>query len=316
MSEQNNFSVRVSSGESIQSGPVEVFQPAIVDPDQRIVNKELIEHFKDESDWSFKLIEDAWTTDIIGYANTTAEFIKLPDLEKTRKESAHEVMMGQLIVSTMVGEIPELVAIKPFEHVKNAAHEFALARYFSGNNRPFGFNTFAPLGICRLEETGKYGVMTKYEHGTISLDNIFWNPEYDANSLIVQQSLGKAALTLGSLHAAGWTHGDAQAKNIFRSNKDEVFVADLESTAPFARIKGRDQFDELSVGIAVDHDIQRFFKSLHERADDEHDFTDGISTFFSMIYTGITSSPQSRLPNGLRKNHGDIAKDYREITER
>jgi hypothetical protein len=316
MSEFDRFSVRIPSGNLVQAGPVEIFQPPIIEPEDEIVSKELLREFKQMAPGSFKLIKSAWT-EAVGYENTTAELFEVPELGITRTESAHEVMLGQLIMQTFVGEIPELVAMKPFDRAGDAAHELALSQYFSGPDRPTGFNTFNPLGICRLETTGQYGVITKYAHGTVSLDNIVWNPEYDDKSVVVTQALGKSALMLASMHAAGWTHGDAQIKNIFRSNQDEVFIADLESTRPFKQIKSRiGELDTFEVEASINHDLRALLESLDARSDEARDFTDGINVIFSLIYSSIVSSPQSMVPRELRKSPNDIAKLYQEITNR
>ncbi len=312
MMEFDRFSVRIPSGNLMQAGPVSAFVPPEVEPEERIVSTELLTEVKSMEPGSFKLIKGVFA-DVATHDGVVAEFLEVPELGITRMESAHEVMLGQLIMSTAAGEIPELVAVKPLESAKVAAHEFALAQYFSGPNRPVGFNTFAPLGLTRLESSGEYGVITKYEHGTISLDNIFWNPENDPKSILVTQAIGKCAFILGSLHAAGWTHGDAQIKNMFRSNKDEVFVADLESTQPLRQVKGRiGELDILAVEESINRDFLKLFSSLDARAEgrEEHDYSEQLNTMFSLIYNGIINNPQSAIPRDIRKTPDAIMELY------
>lgn len=309
VSEYDKFSVRVPTGIVLAEGPVGLLDPHdMLSPEDTIVSKDLRKAIKDIEPTSFGLVDGGIDREVLATAQD-ALFNELPDLGLTRDESANDVRFGQLIVHSMFGdERAELAALKPFQTVNKAAHEFSLSRYFSSEEKRHGFRTFVPLGIARLA-TGEYGLLTKYEHGVLSLDNVLWNPEHRLQSTIVDRAIGKCAFILGSLHAAGWTHGDAQVKNMFVSNHDEVFVGDLESTQPFTRT--HDTPNEQAIHTGIEDDLRTLVDSLTSRRDDDEKLSTETSYLFSLIYTAITTSPNSAIPLDVRKQQSEVREFFK-----
>lgn len=309
MTEFDPFSVQIPSGTVLLEGPVSQFSPVENPaPQEKVVLAELVDQFKDTEIGSFQLIKGAFQSSDVDYASSVL-FNELPELGLTRRESFNEVRFGQLILRSVFGEErAELAAMKSFTGVKKATHEFALARYFNGRNgRSHGFRTFEPLGLAR-QPTGEYSIISKYEHGVISQDNVFDNPEHQPGSQAIMRALGRCATVLGSIHSEGWTHGDTQTKNFFVSNFHELFIADLESMKPL-RLRHGD-VDELSAREVIDSDLMTLFRSINARFKGERPHLDAVENTFGLIYASITSSSLSSVPREIRKTSADILELY------
>lgn len=303
MSQQNRaedpYSVFVPSGTVVLEGAVDMLEPYdTVDPISRVVTKELLNEINGVETGTFKLVATSIDMDVLGIPKS-ALLNELTDLSQTRRQSSKGVLFGQLIVRSVFNEErAALVALKPFKTAKEAAHEFSLGRYFRGAGKSHGFRTFEPLGIARQAD-GKFGMLTLYDHGVRSLDNEVWNPANALNSIAVSRAIGKAALVIASMHASGWTHGDAQIKNIYASNHQELFIADLESTQPFKHKHGNPVVTEIE--RSIEHDIRSLAMSLpngrgHEEVPEE------LLDMFSTFYTTIIRNPKSEVPEELRKS--------------
>lgn len=296
---EDPYSVLVPSGIVVLEGAVGIMEPYdTIDPKNKVVTRELLQEVSEVEAGTFSLVANSIDMDILGMP-ASALINELTDLSKTRRESSKGLLFGQLIVRSVFNEErAALVALKPFKTAKEAAHEFSLGRYFKGAGKSHGFRTFEPLGIARLEN-GKFGLLTSYDHGVRSLDNEVWNPANALNSIAVSRAIGKAALVIASMHASGWTHGDAQIKNIFASNHQELFIADLESTQPFKQKHGNPVIPEIE--RSIEHDIRALAMSLpngrgHEVVPDE------LLDMFSTFYTTIIRNPKSEVPEELRKS--------------
>ena len=295
----SSFSVKVPTGIVLAEGPVAVMTPYdTLAPEDTIVSSELKQAVQSVETDSFLILPTVIDKEVLETA-ALCLFNELPDLAITRQESKHQVRFGQLIVQSYLGEErAELSALKPHNTANTVAHEFSLSRYFMGTGQSHGFRTFEPQGMARLA-SGEYALLSKYEHGVRSLDNVFWNPEHDNNPGLITRAIGKTAYLLGALHAAGWTHGDAQVKNMFVSNYQEVFIADLESMRPFKHKNGR--LVEQQIDHSINDDLRTLCKSYNSHRDDLEQPTEEQVDLFSLIYTGIVNNPRSAVPIELRK---------------
>lgn len=311
--DHSDYSVRVWAGTVLAEGTVaEMIPHDMSSPEGAVVTKGLLKEVKNTEVGVFKLVPGSFDPEIINLGidsipPATAIFNELADLALTRQESVHNVQFGQLIVNSYFGdERAELAALKPFDTAQQAAHELSLSRYFLGIGNTHGFSTFEALGIVRLS-TGKYGLLTKYDHGVRSLDNVVWNPENElsARTTTVARAIGKSAYVLAAMHSAGWTHGDPQIKNMYASNHEKPFIGDLESMQSFKRDKsGRP--DQFAIEKYVDGDIRKLAGSLTARRERGIELPEDLIQLFSLIYLGIVNSPQSAVPAAIRKTTKDL----------
>lgn len=302
------YSALIPSGNPGMEGPVSVLYPDdTISPQEELYTVAMLEAIRSIERGTFALVPDALGREVIEDSVCTALFNELPELARTRQNSAHEVKFGQLVVKSMFGEErSEFVAAKQFEMPADIATEFSLSRYFSApDERPF--STFKPVGIAR-DSKGRFEMLTKYEHGVRSLDNVFLNPEFEDEAILIMRMVGKCAFLLGSIHSEGYTHGDAQAKNMFVSNNHErVFVADLESMRPFPMSHGHPI--EGRIENQVNRDLVTLVDSMRRSEHGVRDFTAQSKEMFALIYSSIVNSQQSKLPKTIRKSILDI-KDY------
>ena len=298
------FSAQIPTGIVLAEGQVTIMNPYdTVAPEEIVVTQELLQTVRDAEVDTFYLIPGSIDAEVLE-SSASCIFNEIPDLSLTRQETVHNVRFGQLIVKTFFGdERVALSALKPHSSAQTLAHEFSLARYFMGEGREHGFRTFQPQGITRLA-SGEFALLSQYDHGVRSLDNIFWNPEHELESPLIIRALGKTAYLLGALHAAGWTHGDAQVKNMFVSNHQEVFIADLESMQPFKQKSGN--LVEAAVAKSVDDDLRTLGKSFTARRDSSEQLSEEQLDLFNLIYSGIVNSPKSAIPFPIRKSSADI----------
>lgn len=306
------YSVKIESGVVVHQGPARRLEvPTNISPEERVVLPELLTEIKSIEIGETALMRGSFMDADLAFADS-AIFNEIGEFEQTRQENAHGLVFGQLILDGAFGEErAEFAALKPFDTPKGVAHELAVAYYFMGVGHSHNFNTFQPLGVTRLDN-GQYALLTKYEHGVKSQDNIFWNPKHESSTTVQHRSLGRIATVLASMHAAGWTHGDAQVKNFFSSNFDELFIADLESMKPFPQRNGTIQ--EFATNEAINDDLNTLFASLDARSSLQRDHELGVGTIFSFIYTSITRDRHSLVPESAHKEPSEIADIYRHST--
>ena len=298
------FSAQIPTGIVLAEGPVNLMIPHdTLAPEDEIVTPDLLSEVKKTEIDTFNLLEGSFDPEILGSAESCL-FNEIPDLALTRQESAQGVRFGQLIVRSFFGdERTELSSLKPYATPRAVAHEFSLARYFLGAGRSHGFRTFTPQGVARLS-SGEFALLSVYEHSVRSLDNIFWNPEHKITAPIITRALGKSAYLMGVLHAAGWTHGDAQVKNMFVSNHQEVFIGDLVRMKPFKHKNGRPV--ESQIANCIDDDLLTLGGSFVARREDGRQLSEEQLDLFNLIYTGIVNSPKSAVPIEIRKSWPQI----------
>jgi hypothetical protein len=212
-----------------------------------------------------------------------------PDMRFAREASRNQVGFGQLVVADPDHRARvEYIAMKPYETPQHAANEFgamsavnALAR--QGKLSP----SLQPLGFYRRPEDGSVAMMTRYEHSVLTLDNLFWDPNFAPSERQMRAALGHCALSLGELHYNGIAHVDAQVKNIAADNQGNRYV-DLEDSREFAL---RDSIlDPNVVGQLLEVDVRDCLESLNGHG------VDLIDESFTPAYLDIVSMPGSAVP--------------------
>lgn len=239
-----------------------VLTPEITD-EHKLVSNDLLHSIKSLKRGQF-MLDERYLPDISKLA-ITAQFNEIEEHGKTREASGREVSFGQLILnSDDDGEHSLAVAFKPFfeSEAQIAAHEYAVSSYFASDNIR-DITSYTPFGMYR-STNGMLNFISEYRHSVRSLDTIFWNPDLVGDQLITSKALGRAALSLATLHNRHWTHGDAQAKNFawdITRSEDESFIIDVETTEPFPIKVG--EVDLAHTDAAIRYDLEKFISSLY-----------------------------------------------------
>lgn len=145
-----------------------------------------------------------------------------------RSQSIRKVTFGRVgIYSRGNTPVQTHIAAKPTRSVECAVREATASMLI--NDSELDMTAYAPIGFLRTEN---YGVtlLTRYSGQTLSFDNMLWlNPE-DEYEDEVQDAIGKAAVSLATLHGGfHMTHGDSQPKNIaWDPKRDTPHAIDLE----------------------------------------------------------------------------------------
>jgi hypothetical protein len=312
----SEFTAVIPGGILYPQGEVSFFRPPVnLAPEERVVDPRLARRVKSLQEGEFVLVRDEFSG--INTHSTLAQFNELPELGQTRLESGHVVTFGQLVINSLLDpENTEFIAIKPLETYQKAAHEFAVSQYFNREDEDTRrLRTFVPLGFYGLAG-GEPAVITRYEHSVKSYDNVFWNPEVDPSDPIqkemIKKALARCALSLGILHAEGWIHVDAQAKNMFYDSQDGVIVADLEETHPFKYKSGEPDIDEVDEDIHKD--LSTFLASL-DRIHEAPAFVDVIEEFYAGVYSAVVSGPDSLVPDEARRSPAQVAELYDQVSQ-
>ena len=150
----------------------------------------------------------------------------LPGAQLGTGDSHHEVAFGKAAVQVGDAVVTTGVAIKPFTtESERAGHEHdQLVRA-----RELGFDTFVPLAVARDGEVTY--LITELRSEIESRDNVNWTispadtERYEAE---VVPELAFMADSMAQMHAKGVFHGDAQAKNIAKTDTGSMVVIDLE----------------------------------------------------------------------------------------
>jgi len=213
-----------------------------------------------------------------------------PDKGRSREESRNQIKFGQLIINDSISrERVEYVAIKPLTTPNRAAHELgamltvnALAK--QGKLSP----ALRPLGFYRLPDgDNRVALLTKYEHSVLTLDNLFWDPNYDPSEVQTRAALGHCAVSLGELHSVGIVHSDAQVKNIAADNRGVRYV-DLEGAQKISQPSGR--IDSFTARRLTEIDIRTCLESLNGHGQDL------IADSFVPTYHDMVRRPDSTIP--------------------
>jgi hypothetical protein len=278
-------SARLSNATALH-GPVTAVEfPKVTDPTKGIVTPSLMAEFYDTDTRQFKL--DTSYMPGITEGALQAELIRVPALGKTRQESKHGVLFGQLLLRGPAdSEHSVLVAVKPMDTDEEAAHEYAVSSYMADGNIA-NCSTFHPLGITRTRK-GTPAIITQYEHSVRTMDGVFWS-DLIHETLIVDKALGHAAMAMARLHAAGWVHGDAEVKNmawdVFKPH-DSSFFVDLEAARP---VEGLGTEDQRTKKL---QDLEVFIGTVYRLREQEdfpmpEELPEQIKQHFGLVYEGI-----------------------------
>lgn len=211
---------------------------------------------------------------------------EIDELSTGRKRSRAAVQFGQLAIA--YNDQPpatELVAVKYVEP-RVAAHEFRMNEYVS--HRLGHAATFRTIGFVK-PDNDKVGLLTRYEHNVVSLDNTLFDPGSSAAERETATAI--AAKYLSTLHGEklGLVHGDAQAKNIAVDSALRTRYIDLEATRPVR---------ENALGRIVDHpalnklmDIGDFF-ALPDGAEDWQPTMEELLKFMDVYLANQSGSHQ------------------------
>lgn len=188
-----------------------------------------------------------------------ATFIEKDEFSGGRDESAHQVRFGQLILNGRdFHELPELVAVKPFDDRAGLYGEWAAHEYLNSlADRQIGFIN---LGVHNDGE-GTESIISQYDHDVVTFDNSFWatsdDPDAALRPAILQRHATLGSQGLGFLHGVGMTHGDAQVKNL-AADRFGFRAVDLES----AHILGEEQLHDRTALTQTGRDISAFIDSM------------------------------------------------------
>jgi hypothetical protein len=216
-----------------------------------------------------------------------------------REASRNEVRFGQLVINDPdARERVEYVALKPLDTPGRAAREFGAMSVVNGLAQQGKMSaSLRPLGFYRSPDDGRVSVMTKYEHGILTLDNLFWDPEYTPTERQVRAALGHCALSLGELHANGIAHTDAQVKNIAADNSGVRYV-DLEGAQELAMASGH--VDPYAARRLMEIDVRECFESLNGHG------LEYVSSNFTPVYRSLITREDSFVPEASVFDPDDI----------
>jgi len=259
--------------------------PMVDDPTQGLVSRTLLSQIETVGTREFLL--DGRFLPGISELTLDAELVRVKDHGKTRGESRHAILFGQLLLSGEdEAEHSLFVAVKPFSGSLEAAKEYSVTSYMAAGNIE-GCDTFRPVGVTR-NRAGNPAMITLYQHPVRSMDGIFWNEDLVHEESIVDKALGRAAVALARLHSAGWVHGDFEVKNAawdVTNSKDTSFIIDLEDAEPVSHLSGEEQdrrkLQDISVFIGSLFRLREIGEELPT------DYENQVKEYFGLVYTGI-----------------------------
>ena len=204
----------------------------------------------------------------IDRAGLEAVFTEDEELALGREASINEVRFGQMVLSSAFDhERPELIAAKPFRRPKDALHELAVSAYLNKTTKRQ--HAFQPIGLWR-NDRGLFHLLSRYEHSVITYDSVLWaDKEVEPEALApgaIAKALRVSMLGLGQLHALGFSHGDAQVKNL-GADSEKVRFIDLQNTRVFPRSHSGEPPDVIATSDRVQGDIETLLRSCFEVLD-------------------------------------------------
>ncbi len=166
-------------------------------------------------------------TDSPQSVETRLRFDPRPDYADGRTISANGVRFYDMhIEAEGDGEVlsTQPIAVKPLDTPQLVAHEYAMSN--AVNNICPGA-TFEPIGFS-ADHTSKVSVVTKFEPGVRSFDNVFFT-DVRPSEATVEWALGCAAASIIFLHANNVAHGDYALWNTAHSAAGDGRIIDLTS---------------------------------------------------------------------------------------
>ncbi len=218
----------------------------------------------------------------------------------TRQASRNQVGFGQLVIKDADSrERVEYVAVKPLDTPGRAAREFGAMQTVNelaarGNLSP----ALRPLGFYKDREDGRVSLLTKYEHDILTLDNIFWDPNFTPSERQLRAAMGHCAVSLGELHSNGIAHTDAQVKNIAADNRGVRYV-DLEGAQELVAASGL--VNPVAARHLIEMDVRECLESYNGVG------VEFIEESFTPPYLDIVTSEGSFVPQEAVLDPQEIA---------
>lgn len=299
--------------EPVFQGGIELVPRAGIAPSERLRDlapPDLLHAIRGMEPGTFLFLEEEFTG-IADPPATEVQFFLRPELARGREASRHAVQFGQLVFRSESDAGTELVAVKPFDFAKDAAHEYGAVSYVNdlhpNGSRPLGWRL---LGFFRGDNNA-VSLITAYDDSVKTYDGTFWNPNRTPGDREVRRALGQCAYSLASIHYHLGSHGDAQVKNI-GVDRIGIRYIDLESFVRFHADEGG------SFREAILEDIGKFLNSLNvvqestsgEQIVLDRDYTPALAPYFVSPYLRIVQSAQSPLPEAAYVGAAEILSLY------
>lgn len=162
----------------------------------------------------------------------TISMARREDYAEGRQDSVNQVWFADSYLYGKGGELlSQPVAVKP--GIEN--EEWLSAREFRASvdlNRE-GVVTFQPIGFMKQHNT--INLLTKFEQGVTSFDNILWNLDHPPTEQEIKWGLSCAAANLIVLHDDKYVHRDFQVKNTAYGPDLDSRVIDLTTAVKSSR---------------------------------------------------------------------------------
>jgi len=204
-----------------------------------------------------------------------ATLVESKQLLRGRKQSIHGVRIAQLVLQTeQHQQMPLLVAVKPYnqnnpEHcppgqaADSITHEWAAIEHLGRLTSDLRLS-YAPVGVIRSAMNDELQLLTLYEHGVQSFDNVFWAKGKTAKETgrpKLIYALNACFYATGFLAGAGLSLGDARVKNIAHDTRRSIHFPDVESLHELERRQG--VISESAANVrSVDKDIHFLVATL------------------------------------------------------
>lgn len=236
--------------------------------------------------------------------------IEREDFGQDREDSQHQVRFGQMILNGQgIHEIPDLVAIKPYEKNKHLYHEWAANAY--ANGLADEQRAYMPLGVYK-DDQGTPNLVTLYEHGVTTYDRVFWADKNENPGALHKEVVREAAETcmygLGLMHGSRLIHGDARAKNLGRDSRHVRFI-DLEDATlvPEEAVEDQEYLDKML------KDITMFIDSTMQVEENAESISETLHT--PREITRLIKSYRNGLAKARLSQEGKHIPDYAKLHE-
>jgi hypothetical protein len=215
-----------------------------------------------------------------------------------REDSTQVVFFGEADISVDDGQTHNVgLAVKPYNifHRDRAIHEYVALEHFHDDPH---LKSYEPLGFW-VDSTGYPFLLTRFEESVISLDNAQWDKDGDnplKEHFSLFEALQRSAQILARLHIRGFTHRDAQIKNMaIDTNTDTIRLIDLTK---LAKIHEVDEPREIEWERAVADDLRTLVASVRRRGylrgEAVKDSRNMVNMALLAIHASIVRHPSSR----------------------
>ena len=161
--------------------------------------------------------------------SNTAHLTMRPDYGEGRRKSFFEVWFADMTIHGEGGTLArQPVAIKPVDIPRLATQELRTATDINSHDQRR--LTFQPIGFANIgksDGSSKLSIITEFEEGVTSFDNILYKDKEKPNENTVAWALGCAARGLIILHDLGYEHGDYQVQNTAHDTRLQPRIIDI-----------------------------------------------------------------------------------------